>query len=656
MRKLSYIVLFMIILIIVVCFLTSGIVAVADDVDSFDESDVMVDLFSSTVNGEEFDFEDYPVNVSDSKIYMLSFIEYRFPRELSLNEDGATYYIILYSPSCKTIIDVSTLNKIEISVEYDGEKAINYEKFELEFINRSSDRRFYKYKIVESEIIFGQKFNNDPLIRRYDISGIELLTDGDVNATDYTVASSYVFTGFAKGLSSFSMSQSTLSCEARKIDVIELEVNATNYRLDGVSSSGPGYQNEIQSVYFSIPNEYLDENGVLQKIKAEWYKYNSSPIFVTNDSFIWQYFKNNMRFIFNPDYDPSFMFGVEMNENISHSLFDPVQHITYDWVYNIDLYDSAFVDRNAAHICNLLWHVYNRSLDSTIDKQSLAASIYTQLVEDFEDFPVKDGMLNPFALAYEEIFLSNENDGYNVVEIDADEDLYNLMSYDSNHSWFEKLIDFGLFAPETSEELLNVCPFYQVQYSDLFNGESDDSIADNLLVDVSDVPLIKDAYNTAVADDEVLYIFRFAQDEYFCENVEIREYINDGNNYYTLSDKAYIAQQALYFDFDIIQLTFNNSGIYTVIPVVNSPIDIINDVTPPLEDEIPVVSWFNDLFGQFEGIGETLKRIFMIIALVVLLIVLYPIIKCVVKFLVWLISLPIKAIKKIKMEMMRVKK
>ena len=41
--------------------------------------------------------------------------------------------------------------------------------------------------------------------------------------------------------------------------------------------------------------------------------------------------------------------------------------------------------------------------------------------------------------------------------------------------------------------------------------------------------------------------------------------------------------ESVFFDFDIIQLTFNRDGVYTVIPVVSSPMDIVNAITPPVQ-------------------------------------------------------------------------
>ena len=50
---------------------------------------------------------------------------------------------------------------------------------------------------------------------------------------------------------------------------------------------------------------------------------------------------------------------------------------------------------------------------------------------------------------------------------------------------------------------------------------------------------------------------------------------------------TYVAQQTVFFDFDIIELTFNKNGVYHVIPVVSDPVDVVNEINAP-EAELQV--------------------------------------------------------------------
>ena len=96
---------------------------------------------------------------------------------------------------------------------------------------------------------------------------------------------------------------------------------------------------------------------------------------------------------------------------------------------------------------------------------------------------------------------------------------------------------------------------------------------------------------------------------------------------------AYVAQQSVFFDFDVIDLTFNKDGVYTVIPVVSDPIDIVNDLTSPTD------------MGD-DGLN-ILALIALILILIVVLVVLMPVLPYIAKGIVWLVCLPFKAIAKL---------
>lgn len=55
-----------------------------------------------------------------------------------------------------------------------------------------------------------------------------------------------------------------------------------------------------------------------------------------------------------------------------------------------------------------------------------------------------------------------------------------------------------------------------------------------------------------------------------------------GNTFKDVDTNAYFFQQTVNLDFDIIDVTFSNGSVDTVIPVVSNPIDVIPDATPPV--------------------------------------------------------------------------
>lgn len=93
--------------------------------------------------------------------------------------------------------------------------------------------------------------------------------------------------------------------------------------------------------------------------------------------------------------------------------------------------------------------------------------------------------------------------------------------------------------------------------------------------------------------------------------------------------QAYRAWESVFFDFDIIQLTFNKDGVYKVIPVVSSPIDIVNAVTPPVQmpDDTP---WWKVLLGILLGI--------------LLIVLLVPLLPWIARAIVWIVGLPFRLV------------
>ena len=220
--------------------------------------------------------------------------------------------------------------------------------------------------------------------------------------------------------------------------------------------------------------------------------------------------------------------------------------------------------------------------------------------------------------------------GYSYYDFDADVDLQVLESWSSgNPSFWDTWVNFGLgqaFAGGPDEESKTVAPIQILKESDLIGTKEE--VADRLLVNTNDVDDLKIEFNLAEKNDEVLVLFRFATSDYYSEAVDIMQ-LGEG---FLWSDKhitgeAYIAQESVFLDFDIIQLTFNKEGEYTVIPVVSSPIDIVDGITPPV-----------DMPEEM----STLEAIVALILLVLLVILLWPLLPLIIKGVMWIILLPFK--------------
>lgn len=632
----------------------------AESETGFDSTNVLDDLQSSKVNGKPFDIADYPFNESKD-IQVISFVEYCYSYKANLR-DNYGLYVYIYNPKGLNLSTNEKQNKIQMAVAYDAEgNPTDYAKFSLEFCSKveSGDYKnlFYKFKLIDRKVngtTFSDRVNSNA--RRYDVSGVELTKYGSSTATEYGVCGTYIFTGFAEGYGPDANAKSTLSCDVEYLETIELSVKHTFYRSE-TSALGSGHQNQLDTVYFSVPKRYLDTYGTLQRIKAEWYEYKTKEILVTSNT---DFYNAASPYIGVP-------LGNSPNE---YGLYEYVEDIGYSLGIGAgkagDMYVAQWgwnLGDGYLHVpTNVLYYMFLvddiEEYDPYAETKTVGGIQSNDLYEYIKNYrksytsgrlPIKDGTIS--ADLFESDIddsrkMNNENGvikkGYSYYDFDADVDLQTLQSWSSTSpSFWDNWLNFGLGAAFTggpNEQSKTVAPIQILKASDITGTNAE--IAERLLVNVNDVDAIKAEYNNAVnisgANDEekVVVLFRFATSDYYSEAVDIIE----PNAGFLWSDKhyegeAYIAQESVFFDFDIIQLTFNKDGEYTVIPVVSSPIDIVNDITPPVNmpDE---VDWW--------------KIALALILVVLLLVLLAPVLPYIIQGIGWVVMLPVKAVKAIK--------
>ncbi len=615
--------------------------------ESFDDTNVLDDLQSSTVNGKPFDILDYAFDETKD-VRIINFVEYCYSYKINMRGHYGIY-VYVYNPKGLNIVENSGQNKIQMAVAWtkneDGTySATRYEKFNLKFCNKAEKANyrglFYKFKVVDRKIdgkSMVERVNANE--RRYDVSGIELLTSGKQNATEYTVGGTYKFTGYAEGFGN--SDEDTLSCSVQDLETLRLNVNRTYYRTN-VSSLGRGHYNEINTVYFSVPNRVFNDYGNLQKIRAEWWEYKTKPALVLNDkSFVDYALQYNGKEVgaHNPDGDavlrahdkniPFYAYALKaMQEGV----------VAYYWTFNVDMLEYKIggvgksVDKSCDKVSNMLPFVFyspspqiNSFLDlfytspvaGKVDGSEVANYIYNyknNLGHGYIDCNGRQISKDLFETYVDE----GRQIGHNDKTIDLS-DTFNLSSYDSNHSWFKKLWEYGFWAPKTDGDYKDVLPIYEVKDEDL-RGADSAAIASSLLVNQDDISNLRAFYTAEKLKGNRVVLFRFANTDYYAEEATMSKTNRGG------SASGYVAQQTCFFDFDIIELTFNKNGTYKVIPVVSSPLDIINGLNPPPS----VLQWW--------------KIILAVVALLLLLILLAPILPHIINFVIMLIKLPFKAI------------
>lgn len=602
---------------------------------SFESSNVLDDLFSSTVNGLPFDIKNFPFN-EKSSIQILNFVEFCYTYKESKKDDFGLY-VYVYNPQGLDIDKTSKQNKIQLAT-YSDEFGEHYDKFELQFINEAEQSNykglFYKYKIVDKKGADGKtlidRVNSNE--RVYKVSGIELLTKGNTNATEYGVGGTYKFSGYAKGYGPDVNAESNLVCSVENLETLSLEVHHTHYRT-GVSSLGADHYNEVNTVYFAVPNRIFKEYGNLQKIRAEWWEYKTKMAAITSN---YDYYKNTLL-----PYTGTYT--GEYNSSVDNYLYSGyygqsgmgyANHY-FDWTYNKDLsmksslmftqtYHSDKVSdimpyafySPAVDVDSVFKFLYSDPIAGSVDSTQVAEWIYTYSNNLNHGYIDCNGRKISKDL-FEDDVDSGRDMGYNDKTIDLG-DTFDLNSYDSNHNWWNKFWDYGFSWPDTSEQYSDVAPIYELKESDLSGSDAD--ISKRLLINSDDVDELKDFFDAAEKNDERVILFRFANTDYYCAPAFAPHVQN-----ITKTD-TYVAQQTVFLDFDIIELTFNKDGVYHVIPVVSSPMDIVNGFTPPP----PKFEWW--------------KVILALLILVLLFVLIYPILPHVISFVIFIFKWVVKII------------
>ena len=556
------------------------------------DSDVYSDLLQMTIDGKKFAVADYPAN-ENGETRMLSFIEYGYSFDDAARDKFALFAYV-YNPK-KDVVATSGQNKIQLASAYDKSgNATEYTKYRLQLVSASADGLFLKYKIAESAEIVKRLTNRDA--RRYDVSGIELSPRGSYNATEYAVAKTLTFSGYMPGFGENPSTENTLKCtEKGMTETVQLELNHTYYRT-GHSDKGANHFNQINTAYFSIPGKYMNEYEKIDSITAEWWEYKTQyALFTSNYDFYNKAKSNSYKQLNNNK--SGYFYDKSVDYALVYGYFDNSLPRRYEWGYNnhdkiyakpatysysdttIDMLPFAFYSPQVK--TNSLLDLLYKAPAGKVNKSVVQKWIYeysNELNHGNIDCNGRQISNDLFCDYIDRDRQGQFSRGYNKKKVSFD-DTFDIKSYNSNHNWLQKLVTFGWKSGlvETGEGYDAVLPIYRLEGNE-FNGNASE-ISKRLLIDEGMVTDVENFYKTEAAKGNTVVLFRFAQTDYECfpvirqmlEDKTIKEYSND----------SYVARQTIFLDFDVIQLDFEKDGVIYTVPVVASPIDIINDYDNP---------------------------------------------------------------------------
>ena len=600
----------------------------------YEQTDPLDDLTGATIGGKVFELSDYPFD-ENGKPQLISFTEYCYSF-YSNKQQHYELYAYVYNPQGLAFDTDTERNKIELAFANKD----NYSKYPLRFLSYSkragSEGLFYKFKV---ELTNEQKQDMlsalDQNARIYEVTGIELSVNNVV--TEYTIAQTYTYSGYAEGCGSALATSDTLTCTVDGIEkYLTLDVHPTYYRPEGTNGKNDYTQDSLHSVYFSIPKSIVSEYGKLTAIHATWLDAVLAPVLVTGNKAAYDAIYNYL--------------GQDIGENtedLDYAYAGSAVYTVAQWagVTNIWGWDSAYtfnlpeswtglvggssLNSTDRVVSPLYWLFYSGDAENSADSYAVSSQ---EIGNRLTELTAKYGgeLVNG---RYSRVLFDSVADAFTEVNIRADEE-YSLTNEVLGSSWWDKL--WGITHTSTFD---GIDAIHEVTDSDFrySGGEVDiPATCDSLYIAEQDFEEFR-SYYEANKEENVIYLFRYQVSDYISSEAKLFTpdslissiWNNSGDS------NAYFMQETVNLDFDIIDVTCTKDNVQTVIPVVTSPVDVIPDATPPVytEDDRKPIDW---------------GMIFGIIAGVLILILLLPLIVWLVPYLlkgvVWLVSLPFKAI------------
>ncbi len=461
---------------------------------------------------------------------------------------------------------------------------------------------------VQTDVIYGYSFNglykpvnhfvklklelpallSNGAPRTYDFGDFTFFYENESTNTINSEAS-YTATDQADG---------SVSVKGSQECIVEIEINYTFYRTD-TSSLGAYHHNQVDSIYFNVPNGLANGNyGDLVNVKLQYQKARTEPIIVVDDPAVYAAFKEfaDHRMVSPgtgtdsayPSFhvtDGSVPFGLVTKEYGFNCLWNITEKPGFDfryfneirWVFQVP---DAKIDENYSP----------RSSRSTVDYERLISWMY--------GFPkhASDTLLQGASGKISSALFES----YGPVQVIDTQTLnLNASSYASNHTFMQEWFAFGLaYAFNKNNEADHLELDTEIIKIDNISQITDKS--NHLYYYKGDEAALQNCFNKR--SDDQMYIVRFNVSDYFKFPIQGTY---DGKNF-----EGYFAQEDVYLDLHVLELTYENKeGVRTSKAVISNHIDAVGAVTNEKDPE-DVKDEANDLLKDqiqagVENAGES---------------------------------------------------
>ena len=598
-------------------------------IKDYDSTRIEDDL--SDVNSFEYQLKDY---VDIVRVQEYCYTEKAFAEYYGL-------YIYVFNPSDNIFNNKSVPfkeegNVVNMATSYDENgNPSEYSNMALEFLDKTDSNRFYKFKVQNASKLYdmakdyAEKHDGK---RRYDLASFQFKkTNGENVVTkqkDITIGKTYIYSGYAAGCAleaSVGDSESTLKCESQTLETLKLDVKHTNRLMENYGITHHGDDNicdNLHTAYFSVPERYFTEYGDLQKIKAEWYEYKTSPIFVTSDEDAYKFYKSylgkdigtcipdsNWRVIWDYDYGTNFTGTIE--KYYYYWRFDSQK------MNNKDFGERYYYADEVENLPRMSWLFYK---DANVDREKyqVSASEILEYAKDYKNNQLSGIPLIQGKYSYD-LFSSfgNAANGYELNPIDEDRqslltnptaknghvkleidagDNYELTDW-TDLSFWEK---FLAYAKDSDEGKVSASAIVTLNDAAAINEMTAEKFGADYLLGKWDAEKIQEEAIKEIENGNRVVLFRFATTDYVAANARFDDVDVDAMS----PEDGFVSQQTVFLDFDIISLTFRDKMEKdTVIGVVSDPVDMFSSIEPGSDMRVDD-DWLNELFAVLAiGLG-----------------------------------------------------
>lgn len=545
-------------------------------------------------------------------IRFVSFVETNFG-----TDDFGLYVYVFKAKQIELDNSVdNTKNNVQFGFSYNEEDlfSVDYNKYNIKLLDfyEEANGHYCKYKVTNFTLPESSVPNPT---RYYALSGIELLTVGESNATEYTIGNIFKCSG----------DEAETIISKSPLDTIEVEPHHTFYRTDFSEKNknhhgyGKGWSNQVSSCYFSLPAAFKvnGKNSFLEAITAEFTLVYSKPIVVVNNVETYNALKenlhNNISLNIDDDSWRNYYYEYSVDDYIiypepsSYVISDYLTEFYYDFGYCLKSYCTEYV-YNSHKIYNytfntLDWLFLKEGED--FGEDFILSS--EELDEMFAQIKINSSLSNaielPSYIEENNLSLCGFNGGknkhtYSISSTPEENDdvLGYTVKFDDS-SWWD------LFWNNNQSTTEAFPPLILVNKDDV--GLSDEELSRKYYIDKHEISDFRIYVTQQTNLGKDVWIFRYDVCEYYGEKGSVRKY--NGSEFKTVSD-CLISQEAFYLGFDILQLGLNQDGKRVTLAVNHSPEDIFPPITEApepgdLEDKKNGCSDYGSVLSILAGLG-----------------------------------------------------